>query len=234
MPAEQQAIASDARIVFAPGAVRRPAMGPNGQPGRRGPIDRGRRVVAALIAFYRDPVAWLALAVTSILLSYGGGLLMFWFHAVQLGEGGPQISWYSHWLLDSTFGFVGLTPALVVILPFSIWAADRLAGRDDARLPWLFVAITGGMFALVTVPGPIAHDLFVGRGTWVAEKATALLGDPSAPLAPAVDYPVIASLTQQLGFAVPVYLVSTAVSLVVIRALVGRRLARLAGEMPVR
>ena len=89
---------------------------------------------------------------------------MFWFHAIALGEGGPAISWYAHWLLDSTFGFIALTPALFLIIPFAAWAAHRLAGDRVGQRPWLYVALTGGLFALVTVPGPIAHDLFVARG----------------------------------------------------------------------
>jgi hypothetical protein len=192
---------------------------PAGGPGPSASV-RVRRAVRALRDFYREPVAWVALFATSLLLCYGGGALMFWFHAIALGEGGPSISWYTHWLLDSTFAFVGLTPALFVIIPFASWAAGRLAEDREPLLSWTYVGVAGGLFAVATVPGPIAHDLVVGRGTWLADRATALFGDTSTPPPPAAEYPVLAELTQQLGFAVPTYLLAVAVSLVVVRALV--------------
>jgi len=179
--------------------------------------------IAALRTFYRDRIAWLALVTTSVMVCYVGGALMFWYHAVALGEGGPAISWYAHWLLDSTFAFIGLTPALFLIIPFAAWAADRLAGQDLSRIPWLYTAIAGGLFAVATVPGPIAHDLIVGRGTWIANKITALAGDPSAALTPAKDYPIVVEMSQQLGAAVPTYLVTVAVSLLVVRMIATRR-----------
>lgn len=186
-------------------------------------LDRVGSAGTRLREFYRDPRSWLVLLITSVVFCYGGGLVMFWFHAVQLGEGGPNIGWHEHWLLDSTFAFVGLTPALLLIIPFSAWAAERLAGPRDGWVPWLYVAISGGLFAVVTVPGPVGHDLIVGRGTWVADRATRLFGDPDAPLTPAVEYPLPVALSQQLGAAIPIYLVSAAVALLLVRALLARR-----------
>jgi hypothetical protein len=220
------------RLVFDPDPTSVPAP-----PGGARTTDGGARIApratgwravpAALINFYGDRLAWLALGVTSVVLSYVGGLVMFWFHAVELGEGGPAISWYAHWLLDSTFAFLFLTPALAVIIPLAVWAGAMVAGPGRRRaVPWLYAIITGALFSLVTTPGPIAHDLFVGRGTWVADRATELFGDPAAPLAPAQDYELPAALTQQLGAGIMLYLAMTGLSVLVVRAIVtaaGRR-----------
>jgi hypothetical protein len=188
------------------------------------PRELSRQVAGVYIAFYRDPVAWLALAVSAVMLCYVGGLAMFWFHAVHLAEGGPAISWYAHWLLDSTFGFVALTPALFLLIPVSVAASRLLIGpAAPGLLPWMYTAICGSLFAVVTMPGPIAHNLIVGRGTWVANEVTKLVGDPTAKLAPATHYTVLADMTQQLGAGIPVYVVLTGVSLVLVRALVGAR-----------
>jgi hypothetical protein len=212
--------------VFYPGETPWPQSSPE-LPALHNAGSRPRAAVNGLVRgvceFYRDPSAWQALLITSVLLCYVGGALMFWFHAVALAEGGPAISWYAHWLLDSTFGFLALTPALFLIIPFAAWGAQRLAAPNDARLSWLYVAIAGGVFALVTVPGPLAHDLVVGRGTWIATRVTALVGDPAATLAPVPEYPLVATLSQQLGAAVPTYLVGVAVALLAVRGLARQR-----------
>jgi hypothetical protein len=183
-----------------------------------------RRATTSYLTFYRDPVAWVAVAVNAVILCYVGGLAMFWFHAIHLAEGGPAISWYAHWLLDSTFGFLALTPALVLLMPPAIAAARALVGQATPGLvPWMFVAIFGFLFAVVTMPGPIAHNMFVGRGTWIANEATKLVGDPSATPPPAVHYPILADMTQQLGAGIPVYIVLTGVSLLLVRAVLGAR-----------
>jgi hypothetical protein len=209
---------SSSRFVFDPAST------PGGQPLnllRSRPGVLTRRVVAAYVAFYRDRLAWLALAVSAVLLCYVGGAIMFWFHAVRLGEGGPAISWQAHWLLDSTFGFFGLTPALFLLLPVAAGGARTLVGESSPRLvPWLYVAICGSLFAVITTPGPVAHDLLVGRGTWVAKQATRLIGDPTAQPTPAHHYPLLAKLTQQLGAGVAVYLILTGVSVLLVRVLV--------------
>jgi hypothetical protein len=169
--------------------------------------------------FYREPRAWLALLLTSLVMCYIGGGLMFWFHAVYLGELGPNISWYEHWLLDSTIGFLALTPALAIIMPIA--SAAALRSRQHRRLvPWLFAAVGGLLFALVATPGPLAHDTFVGRGTWLANRVTELVGDPAAPLAENEEYPLLAELTQQLGFGLVVYTGLMVASLPLLRRLV--------------
>lgn len=180
-------------------------------------IRRPREAVAGIIGFYRDPLAWLAVLLTSVIMCYFGGLLMFWYHAEHLGEGGPSISWYAHWMLDSTVGFVALTPALAVIVPLASWVAQSLAA-DARRARWLFVAISGTVFALVTVPGPIAHNLLVGRGTWIATKVTALIGNPSARLVPGVKYSRPELMAQQLRAGLPLYVLLMALAVLVVRA----------------
>jgi hypothetical protein len=186
-----------------------------------GPITRLRAIVAAFVTFYRDPLAWLALVLNSVVLCYLGGMVMFWFHAIQLGEGGPAISWYAHWMLDSTFGFIALTPALAVIMPIAVWAAQALA-ETRKMIPWLYAAVAGGLFALVTAPGPIAHNLLVGRGTWIANEVTHLVGNPSQPLTPVQKYPALAEMTQQLGAGLPLYLSLVALTALAMRRMIAR------------
>lgn len=186
-------------------------------PGAAPPTPSATGLRDAFREYYRDRLSWLALGTTSVVLCYLGGLVMFWYHAVQLGEGGPQISWYAHWLLDSTFAFVALTPALALILPLSTWAAHSLAGSRRI-IPWMHASIAAVLFALVTTPGPIAHDLLVGRGTWVADRLTTMIGDPSTPLPPAEEYSPLVAMSQQLGAAVPLYLALMTLTVLAIRA----------------
>jgi len=150
----------------------------------------------------------MALLITAVIMCYGGGAVMFWFHAIYLGEGGPSISEPAHWLLDSSFAFGALTPVLAVVLPIAAWAAQRYAVGDARRfMPWLYAVIGGSAFAIVATPGPIAHDMFVGRGTWLAERVTELIGTPAAEVTPASvsEYPLLAALAQQLGAGLPLY-----------------------------
>jgi hypothetical protein len=184
--------------------------------------------------FYRDPASRLALLVTTVTMCYAGGLAMFWFHAIYLDEGGPAISWVVHWLLDSSFAFVALTPALAVIMPFAVWVARAVAPAKKHLVPWLYAAVAGTIFALVTTPGPIAHDLIVGRGTWVADQVTRALGDPSSPLPPAADYPPLAAMAQQLGAGVPLYVALMVLTVVMLRGLLRPAPARGSGSSPQR
>jgi hypothetical protein len=180
-----------------------------------------RAIPRALRAFYRDRLSWLALGVTSVVLCYGGGLVMFWFHAIELGEGGPAISWQVHWLLDSTVGFVALTPLLALAIPLAVYWSGIVTGMRRTSIAVVtYSVLAGGLFALATVPGPVVHNAFVGRGTWLADRVTEWLGDPSAPLAPAQEYSVSALLSQQLGAAVAIYLVLTLVSVLIVRRLI--------------
>lgn len=182
-----------------------------------------RALPRAIRDFYRDPAAQLALLVTALIMCYVGGVVMFWFHAVYLDEGGPAISWVAHWLLDSSFAFVSLTPVIALIVPFAVWAARAVAPRSARLVPWIYAAVGGVAFAFVTTPGPIAHDLIVGRGTWVAERATELVGDPSAPLAPAADYPPLAAMAQQVGAGLPLYVGLMGLTVLLLRLLLRPR-----------
>lgn len=91
--------------------------------------------VAVVRAFYSNRRAWLALLVSAVILTYGGGAVLFWFHAIYLGEGGPAISPWLHWVLDSTAGFVGLTPPITVILPLAAWIARQPAASSVSSDP---------------------------------------------------------------------------------------------------
>jgi hypothetical protein len=89
-----------------------------------------------------------------------------------------------------------------------------------------YAVVTGALFALLTVPGPVAHDHLVGRGTWMAARVTEWFGDPSAPLGPRHEHPALAAVTQQFGFAIPLYALLAVVSVPLIRALVTAGRAR--------
>lgn len=213
---QSQAIALDPRSVFTPGPEPADAA-------PRRPIPSIRDLRDAVVSYYRDSLSRVALVVTSLVLCYGGGGAMFWFHAEYLGEGGPSISWVYHWLLDSTVGFVALTPALFLLLPLATWLAPRTIGRlSRSAIPAGFALIVGGAFALLTTPGPIAHDLMVGRGTWLADRVTEWIGDPNAPAAPHHHYPWLANVTQQLGFGLPLYVGLAFLSVMLVRMTAAR------------
>lgn len=178
----------------------------------------------ATLGYYREPFSWVVLLVTSAMLCYVGGGAMFWYHAEYLGEGGPAISWQYHWLLDSTFAFVVLTPALAVLLPLATWLTATTVGRlRPAAVPAGFAALLGVAFAVLTTPGPLAHNLLVGRGTWVADQVTAWVGDPSAPASPHQHHGVLAALTQQLGFGLPLYVSLACLTVVLLRSMASAR-----------
>jgi hypothetical protein len=130
----------------------------------------------AVRSFYQRPVAWLALVVSAAFLTYGGGAVMFWLHAVVRGEAGPAIDHVHHWLLDSTLGFIALTPVLAIIVPLAAW---RAAG--DGRSPdsgYILAAAT--VFTIFTGPGPLLHNMVAGAGTPLANLATRIFGADAA------------------------------------------------------
>lgn len=205
---------ADARVLFDP-TYRSPAQ----------PIPSGWSLpaLAQLIrAFYSQRVAWAALAICAAVLVYGGGALMFWYHSIYLGEGGPAISPWLHWFVDSTAGFAALVPALAFILPVAARHAWRhpgpAAGLGALRATY-FALASGTLFALATVPGPVLHDNFVGRGTWFADQLTRMFGD-GRTLPPPHHFAPPVSMSLQLAFALPVYILLMGVSLILIRQMV--------------
>jgi hypothetical protein len=205
-----------AAAVFGPGGpVSTPAQ--EAQPGSRvGPLALWR----LYREYYREPMAWFGLLVFSVLLAYGGGAVMFWFHAIYLHEGGPAISPWLHWLLDSTAGFIGLTPALAILMPLAASVTLRQAAGGGR-----FVLLTGTAFAFITAPGPIVHNKLVGRGTWVANHVTALLGNGRPAGAPH-HIPPLVDMASQVAVGLPTYIAVAALALLAMRAVAKRPATR--------
>jgi hypothetical protein len=179
--------------------------------------------------FYSDRLGRIALLVSALFLTYVGGVVMFILHAQILGELGPSILPVEHWAIDSTLGFIGLTPAAALIIPGVVRFASaprRRAYDVSGRLQTVRYALVGGaLFALATAPGPIAHDLLVGRGTFLANHATALLngGAPAMAGMEMSDIPLSVSIGTQILVGFPTYALLMWVSLVAVRALVRAR-----------
>jgi hypothetical protein len=187
-----------------------------------------RALVRFYVHYYRAPLAWFGLLVTLLVVAYAGGAVMFVLHAVVLGELGPAISPMAHWALDSTLGFVGLGPVVALIVPVAGWAAVRVAG---AVRPLPFALVGGTLFALAAGPGPIAHDLLVGRGTWLADRVTGLLGgDLSAGHVHGDAVPQVLSIGAQLAVGVPTYVALMWASLALVRAALRHRSTVLAAR----
>jgi len=188
-------------------------------------------VLETVRSFYRRPIAWIALLVSSVLLTFGGGAVMFWFHAVFRGEKGPAIDDLHHWLLDATLGFVALTPVLALILPFGVLAAGG-GGRSRTRA---YVATVATLFTLTTGPGPFLHNLVAGHGTPLARWATDLFGHDHAIAARnmhALDRSALTEGTLQVLLGLPVYVLCTWLALVLVRGSI-RGSRRLRGAGPV-
>lgn len=171
----------------------------------KAPIDTARIVLTS----YRSFAAWRDLALMSVLLVYGGGAFFFWLHGVAIGEQGPAISHWQHWLLDSTIGFVSLTPVLFVLIPLAKhFASARALGRPVR--PAVLAGLIGGTFALVTAPGPFVHGLIAGEGKFVATWAEGLFGiDPAIAAVNAAGdagLPLAVETIMQVGFGFPVYI----------------------------
>ncbi len=186
---------------------------------------QGRRRAPALCAdvvrsFYGRPIAWVALLVSAAFLTYGGGAVMFWFHTVVRGEAGPAIRNVHHWLLDSTLGFIALTPVLALILPFAAWHAGGGDGPGARVRLRVYVGAVAVLFTLFTGPGPLLHNTVAGAGTPLANLATRVFGED--PVAMHHDdhlderSPVTEGLLQ-IGVGLPVYVVSTWLALAFVR-----------------
>ncbi len=172
-------------------------------------------------AFYSRPIGWLALLVSSATLAYGGGGVMFWFHAIYRGEKGPPINDWYHWAFDSSLGFIALTPALFFILPGALWAIDRTRLGASRAKAAAYVALVGVLFGVVTGPGPIMHDFLVGRDTALGKLAVDVFGrDPDVAARVGGEYSTLSDVILQVAVGVPVYVTVALVALVAVRAMV--------------
>jgi hypothetical protein len=103
-----------------------------------------------------------------------------------------------------------------VIIPIAVWASTV-----GDRVSSIAYAMVGGvLFGLATAPGPILHDALVGRGTWVANHVTMLIGNAGAPTTPGTDIPHITSICWQVAVGTPTYMLLTGLSLWTVRKLV--------------
>jgi hypothetical protein len=176
---------------------------------RSAPLKWAGEQLRDIVDFYTDKRALRLLAVTTVLLTYGGGVVMFWFHAIVRGEKGPAINDVSHWFLDSSLGFFALSPVVFVLIPI----ASRLArsGTTPRSLKVAFWAVLMGVtFALVTAPGPALHNLVAGEGRPLADWATGVFGqDPSVAtrsIGAPTRSPVIEGFLQ-VAVGLPVYFI---------------------------
>ncbi|MDP9070571.1 MAG: universal stress protein [Actinomycetota bacterium] len=176
--------------------------------------------------FYSQGDAWLALLVSSLFLTYGGGAVMFWLHALHRGERGPAVNDWYHWALDSTLGFVALTPVLFFILPAVLLArgSGSHSGRRYRR--WFPVVLVGGLFTLVTGPGPMLHNAIAGAGTPLADWAVRLFGH-NAEVAErsmhAIEHSPVTEGLLQVAVGLPVYTTLTWLALRLLAAMTRRR-----------
>jgi len=181
--------------------------------GRPGRLRRGLAFTTELLrSFYQRPLAWLALFVSATFLTYGGGAVMFWLHAVVRGERGPAIDNLQHWLLDSTLGFVALTPVLGVILPVALWHAGGGTSPAERVRLGVYAAVVAAVFTAFTGPGPLLHNAVAGAGTPVAKVAMSVFGERTGPMADGMHGHSPSPLSEgvlQLGAGFPVYLACT-------------------------
>ncbi len=192
-------------------------------------LKTGKTLGQSVRAFYSRPLGWLALIVTTLFLSYGGGGVMFWFHAIYRGEEGPAIGNVYHWLFDSTLGFVALTPALFFILPSALYAIDRAHIRSERLKAAGFVFVVGVLFGVVTGPGPFMHDTLVGRTAPLGRAAVRIFGYDSgvaAHNATAVHHSPITEGVLQVLVGAPTYILMGLLALSVIRRLARRTAPR--------
>ena len=204
MESEPTVTVPEATSGTTPSATTAQVPGPPARRSAHNAVATLRSAVAEGRSYYGTGRARARLLVLSAALTYGGGAAMFWLHAIVRGEQGPAIANVWHWLLDSTLGFVGLTPVLVVLLPLT---TKTLGNRTTAY------AAIGAAFALVTAPGPILHNLIAGSGTPLADAATSFFGtDPGVAAAHAHAGHVhaapsaISSVIAQVSFGLPVYI----------------------------
>ena len=173
-----------------------------------------------LRAFYSRPLAYGAAVFVSAILAYAGGGIMFWLHAIYRGEDGPPISHWQHWLLDSTLGFVALTPVVLVLLPAVLWTLGWQGRKADGVRVGAYVLVVGLLFALVTGPGPLLHNAIAGAGTPLADLATDVFGRDPRMERHQSEIPERSAFTEgaiQVAVGIPVYSLLTLASIAVVR-----------------
>jgi hypothetical protein len=107
---------------------------------------------------------------------------------------------------------------LFLILPAALWILQRT--RQGSRLAntGRYVAVVGAIFAAVTGPGPVLHDLIAGRGTWLARSAQTLFGvDPSVLHRQEVVHSLVSESLWQVALGIPVYIALACLGVVTIR-----------------
>ncbi len=179
-----------------------------------------------LRAFYSRPLGWGATIFVSAVLSYAGGGLMFWLHAIYRGEKGPAIGYWQHWLLDATLGFVALTPVVFFLLPTVLWTLGRRRDSGGRVQVGLYVAIVGTLFALLTGPGPLLHNAVAGEGTPLAELATDVFGyDPEIAEhhAHAPERSAFTEGVLQVAVGIPAYSLLMLASVFIVRTVMATR-----------
>jgi len=173
----------------------------------RQPVRPATSAARALRSFYSRPIAWGGALVTSAVLAYLGGAVMFWLHAIYRQEHGPAIGHVQHWMLDSTLGFIALTPVVFLLLPTVLWLRTK-SGRSARVRLGAYVLVVGALFAVVTGPGPYLHNRLVGAGTPLARLATSVFGvDPGvqARSMHGKDHSAISEGALQIAVGMPLY-----------------------------
>jgi len=152
---------------------------------------------------------------------------MFWLHAIYRGEKGPSIGYWQHWLLDSTLGFIALTPVVFLLLPAALWTLSWQGKKPGGVRTGVYVVVVGTLFALVTGPGPLLHNAIAGAGKPLANLATDVFGHDHEIAMRHAEAPERSAFTEgvlQVVVGIPAYALLTLVSIGVVRTVVrGRR-----------
>ncbi len=173
-----------------------------------------------LRSFYSRPLAYGAAVFVSATLAYVGGGLMFWLHAIYRGEHGPAIDYWQHWFLDSTLGFVALTPVVLVLLPAVLWTLGWQGKKGGGVRVGAYVFVVGTLFALVTGPGPLLHNAIAGAGTPLANLATDVFGHDPQIARQHAHAPERSAFTEgvlQVAVGIPAYSLLTLASVLAVR-----------------
>jgi hypothetical protein len=110
-------------------------------------------------------------------------------------------------MLDSTLGFIALTPVVFLLLPAVLWLRTKNERTARLRLG-AYVLLVGTLFAFVTGPGPYLHNRLVGADTPLARVATSVFGmDPgvAAQGVHAKDHSPISEGALQVAVGIPLY-----------------------------